>query len=172
MEHPEPPIIILGIDPGTRVTGWGVIVLEHDEPRALGCDVIAPLPRLPIERRLEQIFSELGDVIARFQPTVMAIEEPFVGTNVRSAMAVGEARTVAMLAGTLAGLPVRNYAPARIKASVAGYGMGDKAQVREMLQLQLGIDELPDDLNATDALAVALCHAAEERAAAALARHV
>lgn len=170
MERPEPPIIILGIDPGTRVTGWGVIVLERDEPRALGCDVIAPQPRLPIERRLEQIFSELGDVIARFQPTVMAIEEPFVGTNVRSAMAVGEARTVAMLAGTLAGLPVRNYAPARIKASVAGYGMGDKAQVREMLQLQLGIDELPDDLNATDALAVALCHAAEERAAAALAR--
>jgi crossover junction endodeoxyribonuclease RuvC len=126
--------------------------------------VIAPKARWPIEQRLQFIFSELGDVIARFQPTVMAVEEPFVGTNVRSAMAVGEARTVAMLAATLAGIDVRHYPPARVKASVAGYGQGDKTQVREMLRLQLGLDAMPDDLNATDALAVALCHATQARA--------
>ncbi|MBF6598944.1 MAG: crossover junction endodeoxyribonuclease RuvC [Dehalococcoidia bacterium] len=161
--------MILGIDPGTRYTGWGVITLAGSEPRALACDVIAPKSRLPLERRLEHIFSELGDVIARFQPTVMAVEEPFVGANVRSAMAVGEARTVAILAATLAGLPVCHYAPARIKASVAGYGQGEKAQVREMLRLQLGMAEPPADLNASDALAVALCHAVQHRAAALLA---
>jgi crossover junction endodeoxyribonuclease RuvC len=94
----------------------------------------------------------------------MAVEEPFVGTNVRSAMAIGEARTVAMLAATLAGLPVHHYPPARIKASVAGYGQGEKAQVREMLRLQLGMEEAPADLNASDALAVALCHAIQQQA--------
>jgi crossover junction endodeoxyribonuclease RuvC len=93
----------------------------------------------------------------------MAVEEPFVGTNVRSAMAVGEARTVAMLAATLAGLQVRHYPPARIKQMVSGYGQGDKEQVRHMLKLQLGLVEAPDDLNASDALAVALCHAMSAR---------
>ena len=164
MGQGEPAAIILGIDPGTRTTGWGVVALEGGEPRALACDVISPKSRLPLEQRLEFIFSELGDVIARFQPTAMAVEEPFVGTNVRSAMAIGEARTVAMLAATLAGLPVHHYPPARIKASVAGYGQGEKAQVREMLRLQLGMEEAPADLNASDALAVALCHAIQQQA--------
>jgi crossover junction endodeoxyribonuclease RuvC len=157
------PLVILGIDPGTRVTGWGVVVLQGSDPTSLGCGTIAPPARWPIEQRLQHIFSELGDVIAEHQPNVMAVEEPFVGTNVRSAMAVGEARTVAMLAATLAGLRVRHYAPARIKQMVAGYGQGDKEQVRRMLGLQLGLADLPDDLNASDALAVALCHAMAAR---------
>jgi crossover junction endodeoxyribonuclease RuvC len=156
--------VVLGIDPGTRSTGWAIVDLTARDPTAVACDVIAPKAAWPIEQRLQHIFSELGDVIARFQPSEMAIEEPFVGENVRSAMAVGEARTVAMLAGTLAGLSVHHYAPARIKSLVAGYGQGDKRQVREMIRLQLGVDDLPGDLNATDALAVALCHAAEARA--------
>jgi|CXWL01.1.fsa_nt_gi crossover junction endodeoxyribonuclease RuvC len=162
-------IIILGIDPGTRVTGWGVVALHGADPRAIACDVIAPPTKWPIEQRLQHIFSELGDVIAKYHPAVMAVEEPFVGENVRSAMAVGEARTVAMLAGTLAGLGVRHYAPARIKSLVAGYGQGKKEQVREMLRLQLGAEGLPGDLNATDALAVALCHAITLRAEALIA---
>jgi crossover junction endodeoxyribonuclease RuvC len=166
----ETPLVILGIDPGTRVTGWGVLAVDGDTTRVLGCDVITPKARLPIEQRLEHIFSELGDVIANHLPGVMAIEEPFVGANVRSAMAVGEARTVAMLAATLAGVQVCHYAPARIKQSVAGYGLGDKRQVREMLRVQLGVDALPDDLDATDALAVALCHASAQRAASLIAQ--
>jgi crossover junction endodeoxyribonuclease RuvC len=159
----DPPFVILGIDPGTRVTGWGVIALEASDPRPIACDVIAPPAKWPIEQRLQHIFSELGDVIANYQPAAIAVEEPFVGENVRSAMAVGEARTVAMLAGTLAGLSVHHYPPARIKAVVAGYGRGDKKQVREMLRLQFGVDDLPGSLDATDALAVALCHAINRR---------
>lgn len=158
------PSIILGIDPGTRVTGWGIVSIAGSEPRGLACDVIAPPARWPLEQRLAHIFSELGAVIGRFQPDVLAVEEPFVGENVRSAMAVGQARTVAMLAGTLAGLPVFHYAPARIKQMVTGYGRGDKAQVRAMLQLQLGLMQPLVDLNASDALAVALCHAMQQRA--------
>ena len=165
----DPPTVILGIDPGTRVTGWGVVALGDGDPHMLGCDVIAAKARWPIEQRLQHIFSELGDIIARFHPAVMAVEEPFVGANPRSAMAVGEARTVAMLAATLAGIAVRHYPPASVKKAVAGYGQGDKAQVREMLRLQLGGADLPDDLNATDALAVALCHAHQARAEALLA---
>jgi crossover junction endodeoxyribonuclease RuvC len=163
------PAIIVGIDPGTRVTGWGVISLDGGEPHAVAWDVIAPTAAWPIERRLERIFLDLRDVIARFAPAAVAVEEPFVGTNVRSAMAIGEARTVAMLAATLAAIPVFHYPPARIKQVVAGYGQGDKAQVREMLRLQLGMAEAPEDLNASDALAVALCHAVQYRAAALLA---
>jgi crossover junction endodeoxyribonuclease RuvC len=162
-----PAAVILGIDPGTRHTGWGVVTFDGADPRAVACDVISPRASLPLEQRLQHIFSELGDVIARYAPTEMAVEEPFVGTNVRSAMAVGEARTVAMLAATLAGLPVHHYPPATIKQAVAGYGQGDKRQVRQMLGLQLSGD-LPDRLDAADALAVALCHAMAARARALL----
>ncbi len=169
MPATEAAVIIVGIDPGTRVTGWGVVSLDGGEPRAVACDVIAPDARWPVERRLERIFLDLRDVIARFGPSAVAIEEPFVGANVRSAMAIGEARTTAMLAATLAGVPVHHYPPARIKQVVAGYGQGDKIQVREMLRLQLGLAEAPKDLNASDALAVALCHAVHHRAEALLA---
>ena len=169
MPATEAAVIIVGIDPGTRVTGWGVVSLDGGEPRAVACDVIAPDAKWPVERRLERIFLDLRDVIARFGPSAVAIEEPFVGANVRSAMAIGEARTTAMLAATLAGVPVHHYPPARIKQVVAGYGQGDKIQVREMLRLQLGLAEAPKDLNASDALAVALCHAVHHRAEALLA---
>ena len=164
MPDGDAPAIILGIDPGTRVTGWGVIRLDGPDPRAIACDVIAPKAKLPLEQRLAFIFTALGEVIARYAPAAVAVEEPFVGENVRSAMAVGEARTVAMLAATLAGLPVFHYPPARVKQMVAGYGQGEKGQVREMLRLQLGMDTAPEDLNASDALAVALCHAMHHRA--------
>ncbi len=163
-DSPESASLILGIDPGTRFTGWGLISIAGSEPRAVACDVIAPNAKAPIEQRLLFIFNELTSVIARYAPAAVAVEEPFVGENVRSAMAIGEARTVAMLAASIAGLPLHHYSPARIKQRVAGYGQGEKTQVREMLRLQLGADVLPNDLNATDALAVALCHAMQHRA--------
>jgi len=155
---------ILGIDPGTRITGWGVIAVEPAGTAAVAFGVIAPKPSWPLERRLQHIFSELGEVIARFSPAAVAVEEPFVGESVRSAMAVGEARTVAMLAATLAGIAVFHYPPARVKQLVAGHGRGDKDQVAEMLRLQLGMDAAPEDRNASDALAVALCHAVRAEA--------
>lgn len=159
-------VLILGIDPGTRVTGWGFVALAGGEPRGGESGVIAPKATWPLEQRLLHIFSELRDIIAAHEPDEIAVEEPFVGESVRSAMAVGEARTVAILAGTLAGLPISHYPPARVKQTVAGNGRGDKEQVREMLRLHLRLQSVPDDLNASDALAVALCHALEMRAAA------
>ena len=159
---------ILGIDPGTRSTGWAVVSLSAAEPDLVASGVISPSASLPIDQRLLRIFDALRDVIADHAPGTVAVEEPFVGENVRSAMAVGQARTVAMLAGALAGLPVHHYPPARVKQAVAGYGRGDKAQVREMLRLQLGVADLPGDLNATDAIAVALCHAFHVQQAALL----
>ncbi|HZP56284.1 MAG TPA: crossover junction endodeoxyribonuclease RuvC [Dehalococcoidia bacterium] len=165
MAH-DPPVVILGVDPGTRVTGWGIVVAGGADARALEADIIAPSARLPLDRRLLEIFEGLREVIARHRPAEMAVEEPFVGANVRSAMAVGEARTVAMLAAALAGVPVHHYPPATVKQAVAGSGRGEKAQVREMLRLQLGMAKPPADLNASDALAVALCHAMQLRARA------
>lgn len=159
-------VLILGIDPGTRVTGWGLVALVSGEPEGRESGVIAPKASWPLEQRLLHIFSELRDIITVHDPDQVAVEEPFVGESVRSAMAVGEARTVAILAGTLAGLPISHYPPARVKQTVAGNGRGDKEQVREMLRLHLGLQSAPDDLNASDALAVALCHALELRAAA------
>lgn len=155
----DPPATILGIDPGTRATGWAVVAVNAGEAALVDSGVISPAASLPVDQRLLRIFDALRDVIAAHAPAEMAVEEPFVGENVRSAMAVGQARTVAMLAGGLAGIAVHHYPPARVKQAVAGYGRGDKAQVREMLRLQLGVADLPGDLNATDALAVALCHA-------------
>jgi crossover junction endodeoxyribonuclease RuvC len=154
------------VDPGTRATGWG-IVRGGPGPRALGAGVIIPPGRWPLEQRLRAIFDELRKIIERFTPAAVAIEDPFVGTNARSAMAVGEARTVAMLAANLAGVPVHHYPPATVKQTVAGNGRSDKEQVREMLRLQLG-GRAPDDLNASDALAVALCHALHRGAGALL----
>ena len=141
-----------------------MISLDSGEPRAVACDVISPKARLPLEQRLEFIFSELGDVIARFQPTAMAVEEPFVGTNVRSAHGDRRGADGRDARGDPGRHPVHHYPPARIKASVAGYGQGEKTQVREMLRLQLGMAEAPADLNASDALAVALCHAIQHAA--------
>jgi crossover junction endodeoxyribonuclease RuvC len=164
----ESPATILGIDPGTRSTGWAVVALAAPEPALIASGVISPAASLPIDQRLLRIFDGLRDLIAAHEPAEMAVEEPFVGENVRSAMAVGQARTVAMLAGALAGLPVHHYPPAKVKQAVAGYGRGDKAQVREMLRLQLGVADLPGDLNATDAIAVALCHAFHAQQAALL----
>ena len=157
-ERGGPEVIVLGVDPGTRVTGWGVIAASPAEPRALAFGVIAPKAALPIEERLAHIFRELQAIIAEHRPSVMAIEDPFVGENVRSTMAIGEARAVAALAATLAEVPVTHYAPAAVKRVVAGGGRGDKSQVRELLRLQLGMREAPADLNASDALAVALTH--------------
>lgn len=162
---------VLGIDPGTRATGWALLEVAP-EPRLVLYDVIAPAASLPVDARLLAIFETLRIVIGDHRPDVLALEEPFVGANVRSAMAVGEARTAAVLAAGLAGVPVHRYPPARVKQVVAGDGRGDKAQVRQMLALQLGIPAAPDDLNASDAAAVALCHVVESRAAALLAESV
>jgi len=152
------PLVILGVDPGLRVTGWGVVLAEGGGLRALGSGAIGLRGNRPPEQRLHHIYKELCAVIAEWAPAEVAVEDPFVAENARSAFAIGEARAVALLAAAQAGLPVRPYAPAEVKSAVTGHGRSDKAQVQELVRVQLGLDETPQPADAADALAVAICH--------------
>ena len=159
---------VLGVDPGLRVTGWGIVSAAGDEMRALDSGVISVPGEHPVEQRLHHIFRELCGVIERWRPTEVAIEAPFVGKNARSAFAIGEARAVALLAAAQAGLLVRTYAPAEVKLSVTGYGRSDKTQVQELVRVQLGLETPPEPVDASDALAVAICHHLRRRSDARL----
>ena len=164
------PLVVLGVDPGLTVTGWGVVAADGEALRSLDCGAVATKRSQPQEERLHQIFRELCDVIQRYQPSEVAVEEPFVGENVRSAFAIGSARAVCLLAAAQAGLPVRPYSPAEVKLVVTGYGRSDKTQVQEMVRVQLNLPEAPASADAADALAVALCHHLRQRADARLER--
>ncbi|MBI2867487.1 MAG: crossover junction endodeoxyribonuclease RuvC [Chloroflexi bacterium] len=156
---------VLGIDPGTQRTGYGLIEAHHDQLHLIACGVIAPSARPSRAEGLHHIHRELLRLIERYRPEEIAIEDPFVAKNVRSAFAIGEARAVAMLAAAAHRLPVRQYPPAKVKRVVAGYGAGSKEQVQQMVCLLLGLVESPQSYDATDALAVAICHVQERRLA-------
>ena len=156
-------MIILGIDPGTFITGYGVIECEDGEPVLVDYGALTSPESLPIGERLSNIYRELNAIIRRYQPDVMAIEQPFVAKNVHSALAIGRAQAVALLAASEAGIPAHEYAPAHIKRMVANHGASSKEQVQQMVSLQLGIKEVPHPSDAADALAVAICHAREAR---------
>ena len=154
---------ILGLDPGSVVLGYGVV---EDAARVslLHCGVIKASPRLPVEQRLAILFDGICKVIETYSPDQVAIEEPFAGVNVRSAFMIGRAQALGMLAAARAGLAIACYSPAAVKRQVSGYGMGDKEQVRTMVALELNTRDLPPENDATDALAVALCHLHQVRA--------
>jgi len=151
-------MIILGIDPGTVTTGYGVIETEDDEATFVECGALTAPARSPIGERLSYIYQRLLEVVARVRPDVMAIESPFVAKNVRSAIAIGQAQAIAMLAAAGEKIPTRQYSPAEVKQRVTDYGASTKEQVQEMVKLQLGLKEAPHPTDAADALAVALCH--------------
>jgi crossover junction endodeoxyribonuclease RuvC len=152
----------LGVDPGTVNLGYGVVDGE-EEMYMVDCGVVNLSARLPMERRLRSIYSELGRIIARHKPSEVAIEEPFIGHNVRSAFAIGKAQAIAILAAANKGLPIYYYSPAKIKKQITSYGQSDKQQVQEMVRVQLGLSELPQPSDAADALAVAMCHIQQRR---------
>jgi crossover junction endodeoxyribonuclease RuvC len=152
---------VLGIDPGTVTTGYGVIESENDELTVVDYGAIRCPARSPIGERLFFIYRKILEVISRCKPDAVAIEEPFVARNVKSAMAVGRAQAVAMLAAASRGIPSYGYSPAQVKQRVADYGASSKEQVQEMVRLQLGMKEVPQPADASDALAVALCHLRE-----------
>ena len=159
---------MLGVDPGLRVTGWGVVGANGEAFHSLASGAIPTRRDRRPEERLHHIFRELCAVIERWRPAEVAVEDPFVAQNARSAFAIGEARAVALLAAAQAGLPVRPYTPAEVKLAVAGYGRSDKAQVQELVRVQLGLATAPEPVDAADALAVALCHHLRRRAEARL----
>ena len=159
------PLLVLGIDPGLRSTGFGLLRQDGEDIRPIDFGVVASEATLPLSKRLHQLFTALAGLIERWRPEEVAVEEAFVGANKRVAVAMGEARGAVLLAAAGAGLPVFEYGAAQVKRAVAGYGRGDKGQVQAMLRLQLGLSEDPQPDHAADALAVALCHILSRRAA-------
>lgn len=152
-------MIVLGIDPGTASTGWGVVELEGNRLRARGHGCIVTSAKDPSHVRLQRIFDEARLLLRRFHPDVVAIEELFVNVNVKTALAVGQARGVLILAAADLPLPPFEYSPLQIKMSVTGYGRASKLQVQEMTKVLLGLERIPQPDHAADALAVAICHA-------------
>jgi crossover junction endodeoxyribonuclease RuvC len=153
---------VFGVDCGTEVTGFGVV--ESDEtsrqPRLVCCTYgairLVKSKSLPV--RLEQVFRELSEQMAQWQPDAVAIEEVFYSVNAKSALKLGQVRGVALLAAACLKLPVVEYAPLKIKSSVVGYGLAKKEQVQFMVARLLELKEIPEPADAADALAISICH--------------
>jgi crossover junction endodeoxyribonuclease RuvC len=156
---------ILGLDPGMAATGWGVIEHGGNSSRLLAHGTINTSSRRPDDQRLAAIHQGVLDVIDRFNPRAAAIEELFGGANLKTALAVGQARGVIILACAQRGIAPADYTPLRIKQAVVGYGRAGKDQVQQMVRSLLGLEEIPRPDHAADALAVAICHAHSRRAA-------
>jgi crossover junction endodeoxyribonuclease RuvC len=150
---------VIGVDPGSAVTGFGIIqghsgLIEH-----VAAGVVRPQARLSYAEKLHTIYQRLCELIGQYAPDAMSLERSFVALNVQSAFRLGEVRAMALLAASQARLPLFEYAPAHVKLTVAGHGRADKSQVKFMVRRALAMDEtvaLADD--AADALAIALCH--------------
>jgi len=152
---------ILGIDPGTVTMGYGVVEAKDDEVTVVDYSALTAPQRSPMGERLNYLHQRLLEIIAHYQPDAVAIERPFVAKNVKSALAIGMAQAVAILAAASKGIPIYEYTPTQVKQRVANYGGSSKEQVQEMVKLQLGLAEVPQPNDAADALAVALCHLRE-----------
>jgi len=150
-------LLVLGVDPGTAITGFG-LVRDDGDLSLVACGVITTPAGTPLAERLLAIHRELAALIEQHEPEAVAVEELFFSKNVRTAMSVGQARGVVLLAAAQAGLPVFHYKPTEVKQAVSGYGGADKAQVQEMVRLLLGLDAVPQPDDAADAVAVAVCH--------------
>jgi len=149
---------VLGIDPGTLNMGYGVVDEVDAKISMVECGVFKLPSKVPMEKRLCHFFDKLGTLIARYQPDDVAIEEPFVAENVRSALAIGRAQAIAILAAATKDVPVFRYLPAQVKQQVTDYGGSSKEQVQKLVIMQLGLTEFPYAEDAADALAVAICH--------------
>ncbi|MCH7409168.1 crossover junction endodeoxyribonuclease RuvC [Belliella sp. DSM 111904] len=150
--------IILGIDPGTNVMGYGLILVVGNKYSLIQFGVIHLKKYTTHELKLKKIFERVTGIIDEFHPDTVALEAPFYGENIQSMLKLGRAQGVAMAAALAREIPITEYAPKKVKQSVTGNGNASKEQVAEMLKTLLGIKELPKLLDATDALAVAICH--------------
>ncbi|HEX7364070.1 MAG TPA: crossover junction endodeoxyribonuclease RuvC [Dehalococcoidia bacterium] len=149
---------VLGIDPGTLNLGYGVVDEVAGEMAMVTCGVLSLPPKVPVEKRLSSFYKKLVEIVASHKPDEVAIEEPFVAGNARSALAVGRAQAIAILAAANKNIPIFRYLPTQVKQQVTDYGGSSKEQVQEMVRLQLGLAECPQPYDAADALAVAICH--------------
>ncbi|MDO5690578.1 MAG: crossover junction endodeoxyribonuclease RuvC [Tissierellia bacterium] len=151
-------MILLGIDPGIAIVGYGLISLEGNRLKLLEYGHIETKAGTPTPDRLSTIYTEMREIIREFQPEEMAIEELFFNKNVKTAITVGQARGVEILAGVTSGLRIYEYTPLQVKQALVGYGRAEKHQVQEQVKLLLGMDRIPKPDDAADALAIAICH--------------
>lgn len=151
-------MLVLGIDPGTAITGYGLVREDDGELTLVSYGVINTSSGQPLPDRLAAIYDRLSGLIAEYKPQAMAVEQLFFSRNVRTALAVGQARGVALLTAAHAGVPVYEYTPLQVKQAIVGYGRAEKGQVQEMVRLVLKLDAVPQPDDAADAVAVAVCH--------------
>ncbi len=158
--HPEPPrgVRIFGIDPGSERTGYGCVETDGRRHQLVACGAITALAGDPFPQRLARIYRELTALLSRYTPDAVAVEGVFHAANARSALKLGQARGVAILAAVESGCEVVEYTPAEIKRAIVGYGRAEKHQVQQMVKLLLGLARAPAPHDAADALAIAICH--------------
>lgn len=152
-------MLAIGIDPGTAITGYGLVRLDEDgRLRPIAFGVVTTEPATPMPERLSELHSALADLLLLHRPETAAVEKLFFQKNVSTALAVGQARGVALLALAQAGVPAAEYSPREVKLAIAGYGGAGKRQMQAMVRALLGLSEPPHPDDAADALAVAICH--------------
>jgi crossover junction endodeoxyribonuclease RuvC len=152
-------MIVLGIDPGTAITGYGIIrETPQGEIQIIDYGAITTPAGMPLEQRLHNLYQQLKKLMLLHQPDSGAVEKLFFQRNVKTALSVGQARGVVLLAFAESGLDVISYSPVEVKQAVTGYGAADKKQVQQMVKALLHLEEIPEPDDAADALAVALCH--------------
>lgn len=150
--------VVMGIDPGTNVLGYGVIEIRNGKAKCLILGVVSLGKFKDRYQKLKHIFERVNALVRQYKPDEMALEAPFFGDNVQSMLKLGRAQGVAMAAALVLDVPVFEYAPRRIKQAITGEGGASKEQVAALLQKILGIETMPKELDATDGLAVAMCH--------------
>ncbi len=151
-------IRVLGLDPGTATTGYGIVDVEDGRFSVVTYGVITTTPKEAMPQRLQSIYEQLNDLLREFRPETAGVEELFFGRNITTAITVGQARGVLMLALANANLPIGEYSPPKIKESVTGYGKADKNQVQLMIRNLLDLEETPRPDDAADGLAIAITH--------------
>lgn len=152
-------MIILGIDPGLAIVGWGVIEYQNGRFRTLAYGSLQTPAGMRTEERLSRIFDGMNELIEKYRPDAMAVEELFFNTNITTGIRVAEARGIILLAAERAGVTIQEYTPLQVKQAVVGYGRADKKQVITMVTMLLGLAKPPKPDDTADALAIAICHA-------------
>lgn len=152
-------VVILGIDPGYAIVGFGVLRSERNDQSLLACGAINTPAGLPLSKRLLQIANDLDELICRFNPDAMAIERLYFGNNVTTGIGVAQARGVILMIAERHGIPIFEYDPSQVKMAVVGYGKAEKHQVMDMTKRLLSLKSVPKPDDAADAVAIALCHA-------------
>ena len=149
---------ILGIDPGIAIVGYGIVDKEGNKYKTVAYDAVTTRAHTPLEERLKIVYDGICEIIKLYKPDVMSIEELFFNNNAKTALTVGQARGVIILAAVQNNLPVYEYTPLQVKQALTGYGRAGKAQIQQMMKSMLGLSSVPKPDDVADALAIAVCH--------------